>query len=51
MITDVTKSSVKIFLNICKKEIPKENCYFVNRLINMNGNIFQTSIIRHWNNK
>lgn len=40
MISDVTKSSIKYFLNICQKEIPKGNCYFIeNRMIDMNGKV------------
>ena len=38
MLSQFTKDSVKDFLNICKREIKKGNCYFVsNRNLYING--------------
>ena len=37
-ITEISKQSIKPFLNLCKKEIKKGNCKFINtRLIKVNG--------------
>ena len=37
MLSTMNLDAVKDFLKICRKEIPKGNCYFVNRILNVNG--------------
>lgn len=40
MLNVLDKEAIRTFLNICKKEIQKRNCYFVGyRKININGKI------------
>ena len=37
MLSTLDKSATESFLKICKREIPKGHCHFINRNLNING--------------
>lgn len=39
LISTLDKETVKIFLKICRKEISRGNCHFINRTLNINGKL------------
>ena len=43
MLSPMNLDAVRSFLNICKREIPKGNCRFIKRNININGNIISST--------
>lgn len=42
MLTAMDRDSIKSFLALCQKEIPKGNCYLIQRNLNINGRIINT---------
>ncbi len=42
MLSQLDKNSVKSFLTLCQKEIPKGNCYLVPRTLKVNGHLMTT---------